>query len=66
MLNKIKHWAAGAGHSDSVDWLLRKGANPLAATHTWTRNYFSTGSGQSPVHWAAQVCVCLCVCFNFI
>lgn len=37
-----------------MDWLLRRGANPLAATHTWTTNYFSTGSGQTPLHWAAQ------------
>jgi len=37
-----------------VEWLLGRGADPLAATHTWTTTYLSTGSGQTPAHWAAQ------------
>ena len=34
--------------------LLEAGASPLARTWTWDRSVFGRGSGQTPLHWAAE------------
>ena len=34
--------------------LLEAGADPLSRTWTWDRSVFGRGSGQTPLHWAAE------------
>ena len=39
---------------DAVQTLLEVGADPLARTWTWDKSVFGRGSGQTPLHWAAE------------
>jgi hypothetical protein len=48
------HWASGSGSAMGVAALLGAGADPRIRSHTWNRQVFGKGSGQTPAHWAAE------------
>lgn len=48
------HWCCGAGIYESVELLLRLGADPTLRTVTWYTNTFGKSSSQTPAHWASE------------
>lgn len=48
------HWAAGAGETHVAAHLLLQGARLDIPSFTWRRQLFGKGSGQLPLHWAAE------------